>query len=124
MKEIKKMVEACVDESRLRILKLIEKRKMCVCELAFVLNKTQPSVSRHLKKLEKAGIITRQQAGYWTEYYIPKIKNKYAEFIINSLKAWLENEEQVKKDLRKTKGVLCCDFRYEHCNKKLLKRKR
>ena len=42
MKELEKLLKALADKNRLRILKLLEVRKMCVCELASVLGITQP----------------------------------------------------------------------------------
>ena len=57
MEILDKTLKAFADSNRLRILKLLEKKKMCVCELAFVLGITQPSVSKHLKKLTSTGLI-------------------------------------------------------------------
>ena len=72
-----KVLKAYADKNRLRILKLLEKKKMCVCELAFVLDIAQPSVSRHLKKLRSAGLIDSEPDGFWTNYYIAP-ENNYA----------------------------------------------
>ena len=58
-----KVLKAVADRNRLRILKLLESKHMCVCELAFVLGIKQPSVSRHLKKLKEAGLIDNEQDG-------------------------------------------------------------
>ena len=57
------------DKNRLRIISLLSNRKMCVCELAFVLGVTQPSISRHLKKMKKAGIVQDEKDGFWTNYF-------------------------------------------------------
>jgi ArsR family transcriptional regulator, arsenate/arsenite/antimonite-responsive transcriptional repressor len=54
MKDIEGLFKALADKNRIRILKLLESRKCCVCELADLLGITQPSISRHLKKLKKS----------------------------------------------------------------------
>jgi ArsR family transcriptional regulator len=101
MKELDKIFKALADKNRLRILKLLENKKMCVCELAFVLGITQPSVSRHLRKLESVNLAGREQEGFWTNYYIKK-ENKYAKSLLPHLKKWLDGEETIKKDFEKS----------------------
>lgn len=108
---MKKVMKACSDENRIRILKLLEKRKLCVCELAFVLGITQPSVSRHLKKLLNAGLIKTEKDSFWTNYLLAP-DNLYAEEICGVVKRWLNDDKMIKKDLLKVKKAsrekLCC----------------
>jgi ArsR family transcriptional regulator len=111
MKELEKVLKACADRNRLRILKMLEKKKMCVCELSFVLGITQPSVSRHLKKLRKAGLIGTEQDSFWTNYYVSP-DNRYAEEITDLIRGWLKDDEIIKQDKDKVKKAdrekLCC----------------
>jgi ArsR family transcriptional regulator len=39
------------DETRLRILILLDRRELCVCEICQILDLSQPKVSRHLAKI-------------------------------------------------------------------------
>ena len=111
MRELEKVLKALADNKRLRILKMLERRKMCVCELAFVLGITQPSASRHLKKLKNAGLIENEQNGFWTDYYLNQ-KGKYSGILTRYLKSWCNSDDAVKKDLEKAKKAnrqkLCC----------------
>jgi ArsR family transcriptional regulator, arsenate/arsenite/antimonite-responsive transcriptional repressor len=111
MKELEKIFKALADINRLRIIKLLQKQKQCVCELAFVLGITQPSVSRHLKKLKNAGLINCEKNGFWTDYYLLE-DGEYSKLIIAYLKQSSENNNQVIKDLEKIKKAnrqkLCC----------------
>ena len=75
---------------------------MCVCELAFILGITQPSVSKHLKKLTSAGLIEKEQDGFWTNYYL-KSDNQYSRALLKNLKLWLNEDKIIKEDLKKTK---------------------
>ncbi|MEJ2271851.1 MAG: metalloregulator ArsR/SmtB family transcription factor [Candidatus Bathyarchaeota archaeon] len=58
-----KYFKALSDEKRIRILKLLTVREMCVCELMIALDTTQPNLSHHLKILENQGFVNRRKEG-------------------------------------------------------------
>jgi ArsR family transcriptional regulator len=62
--------KALADETRLRILKLLEVREMCVCEVMVALDLTQPTASHHLGLLENAGLTKDRKEGKWVFYRI------------------------------------------------------
>ena len=62
--------KSLAEENRIRILKLLMLRKMCVCEIMVALNLTQPTASHHLGILEKEGVIKRKKEGKWVYYAI------------------------------------------------------
>jgi ArsR family transcriptional regulator len=64
--------KALGDESRLKMLHLLEKRDMCVCELVAAIGSSQPTTSHHLKILENVGLIERKRKGKWVFYSITK----------------------------------------------------
>ncbi|MCB9757019.1 MAG: metalloregulator ArsR/SmtB family transcription factor [Candidatus Omnitrophica bacterium] len=96
-----KLFKIFADKNRLRILNLLLQRKMCVCELAFVLQVTQPSISRHLKRIKETGLIADEQDGFWTNYFL--IKNSKAGVILKSVKSFLKNDKVIKADLERLK---------------------
>lgn len=112
MKNLEKILKVLADKNRIRILKLLQVRKMCVCELAYVLGIAQPSVSRHLKKLKAAYLIKDEQEGFWTNYSLNKTKNPCCCVLIKKIHEWLKADPVVKKDLGKAKKAdrakLCC----------------
>ena len=65
-----KVFSAVSDPVRIRILKLLEKESMCVCELMGALNMRQPLVSYHLKFLREAGLVRPIKKGKWVFYKI------------------------------------------------------
>jgi len=67
-----KFFKALADEIRLRILKLLEVREMCVCEVMVALGLTQPTASHHLGILENAGLVKDRKEGKWVFYRIAK----------------------------------------------------
>ncbi len=112
IKDLELVFSCFADKNRLRILKLLQKQKMCVCELAFVLGLTQPSISRHLKKMKRAGLIDSEQDGFWTNYYISP-KNMYAIKLIENIKEWLNDDTIIISDLERLKQA----DRQKLCNK-------
>jgi len=109
--KIEAVLKALADEKRLRIVKLLERHPLCVCEIAFVLGITQPAVSKHLKKMKDAGIIGCEQDGFWTNYYLTQ-DNAHVKNLLKNVKSWLADEAQIKKDLMRVQQAdrsrLCC----------------
>ena len=66
--------KALADETRLRILKLLEVREMCVCEVMVALDLTQPTASHHLGILENARLINDRKKGKWVFYSVANSK--------------------------------------------------
>jgi ArsR family transcriptional regulator len=62
--------KALADETRLKILKLLGVREMCVCEVMVALGLTQPTASHHLGILENVGIAKKRKEGKWVFYSI------------------------------------------------------
>lgn len=67
-KEQSKFFKALAEETRLRILRLLEVREMCVCEIMVALDLTQPTASHHLGILENADLISSRKEGRWVFY--------------------------------------------------------
>ena len=66
MKELIRVMKALSDPNRVKILKLLQHRPgMCVCEIQALLEIAQPTVSKHLKALEDAGLVDHRKDGLW-----------------------------------------------------------
>lgn len=70
MQEILSIFKALSDETRLRILKLLEHGELCVCDIFSALGMIQPKVSFHLSVLKEAGLIKDRKEGRWVHYRI------------------------------------------------------
>jgi ArsR family transcriptional regulator len=57
--------KALSDQTRLKILKLLTVRSMCVCEIMVALEMSQPTASHHLNILENAGLVKKRRQGKW-----------------------------------------------------------
>jgi len=51
------------DPNRIRILEMLRGGEVCQCEIVPVIGQSQPTVSRHLKLLEDAGLIRTRKEG-------------------------------------------------------------
>ena len=104
MRELVKVFKALGDRNRLRIFKMLQHKKMCVCELAAALEITQPSVSRHLSLMKDAGLVVDSRNGPWIDYELCEKKvNQYAHVIQPHLKDWINDDTDVQKDIKKLK---------------------
>ena len=70
--------KALSEPKRLAIIKLLEMREMCVCELTIALNLSQPAVSHHINILENIGILKRENRGRWSFYALTNKVGKSA----------------------------------------------
>lgn len=64
------ILKALADENRIRILNLLKKRELCVCDIEAVLGIKQSNTSRHLNKLKVAGIIVSVKKSQWVYYQL------------------------------------------------------
>jgi ArsR family transcriptional regulator len=69
-----RLFKALSDDSRIRIMKLLMVRRMCVCEIMAALDMTQPTASHHLVLLEKEGLLERRKEGKWAYYSLVNLK--------------------------------------------------
>lgn len=58
------------DEARLRILRLLGQERLNVTELTGILHIAQSGVSRHLRLLEQAGLVSEERDGGFTYYRV------------------------------------------------------
>jgi ArsR family transcriptional regulator len=96
MKAFTKVMKALSDPNRIKIIKLLQQKSMCVCELQAALQIAQPSVSKHLKILEEADLVDYQKDGLWVNYYLTDGKESpYAASVLGNLKHWLEDDPEI-----------------------------
>jgi len=70
MKEFIKVMKALSDPNRVKILKILQHRMLCVCETQNALGLAQPTISKHFKILENAGLVSRKKDGLWVNYQL------------------------------------------------------
>ncbi|HEB50059.1 MAG TPA: ArsR family transcriptional regulator [Desulfobulbus sp.] len=106
MKECLRVLKAMSDSSRLRVLKMLEGRELCVCEIQSLLALSQSTVSKHLKILEDAGLVDRRRDGQWVLYSLSAgERSVYAREMLERLHSWLGDDPEVRALLERVPRV-------------------
>ena len=96
MRHFIKVVKALSDAGRVKIVKMLQYRSLCVCEIQAALELAQPTISKHLKILEEAGLVTSCKSGLWVYYSLADGKSTpYAATLLGNLKHWLDNDPEI-----------------------------
>jgi ArsR family transcriptional regulator len=67
-----RLLKSLANETRLKMLRLLNEREMCVCELTVALDLTQPTASHHLNILENMRLIRDRKEGKWVFYSVSR----------------------------------------------------
>lgn len=100
MDKVEKIMKLLSDSTRLRILMLLTKRELCVCQVMGVLGVSQPLVSRNLKLLGDAGFLAERKDGKLVFYSMKKKMDVLNLRLIGLLKETLKGDRTLSEDLR------------------------
>lgn len=96
MKEFIKVMKALSDPNRVKIVKMLQAKSLCVCEIQAALEIAQPTVSNHLKILEEAGLVTYRKSGLWVNYSLANGESSpYVATLLGNLKHWLGEDPEI-----------------------------
>lgn len=96
MRPFIKVMKALSDPNRVKMVKLLQRRVLCVCEIQTALGLAQSTASKHLKILEEAGLVRFTKDGLWVNYQLTDgSENPYAASILGNLRHWLEDDPEV-----------------------------
>jgi ArsR family transcriptional regulator len=102
MKDFIRVMKALSDPNRVKMVKMLQHKTMCVCEMREALQVSQPSVSKNLKILEEAGLVDFAKDGLWVNYHLTNGgKSPYVASLLGNLKHWLEGEKEVEDLVRR-----------------------
>lgn len=106
LRELTIIFKALGDRNRFRIVKMLQKRPLCVCEIRDVLGISQPAVSRSLNILKNAGLIEDEKVGVWTNCRLPIIiQNESITAILKYLELRGNKDGRIILDCRKVSCV-------------------
>ncbi len=106
MKDFLKVMKALSDPNRVKIIKMLQHKEMCVCEMQATLQIAQPSVSKHLKILEDAGLVTPHKDGLWVNYQLTDgSSSPYAASLLGNLRHWLEDDLELTEIVEKLPAI-------------------
>ncbi len=93
MEDFIKVMKALSEATRVRILKILQNKTLCVCEIQELMNMAQSAVSKHMKVLESAGLVRAEKDGLWVYYSLEYgSQNPYAAALLGNLRHWLSGD--------------------------------
>ncbi len=113
MRQTVQALKALSDPNRIRILKMLEVKPLCVCEITEVLQLATSTVSKHLSLLRDAGFIIDEKDGKWVNYHLDETEwNRYAQELQTLINDWLNDDETIQQDREKIQNI----DRYSICS--------
>ena len=108
--ESTRTLKAFADPVRLRLLNLLsEDREVCVCHLHDALELPQPTVSRHLAYLRKAGVVSGRKEGLWVHYKLARSRTGLGRILLGCLGSCLGDQAIFGDDLKRLdRAISCC----------------
>jgi ArsR family transcriptional regulator len=104
--------KAFSDRTRLRILYLLQEGEMCVCDIAEIIDVPQPTASRHLAYLRKAGLVSFSKKGLWAYYSLTKATSALHNKLLDCLPDCLDEIAEIRRDAssrnKRRRAANCC----------------
>lgn len=112
MKALATIFSALSDPSRLRILNLLlASGDLCVCDIERTLDFTQTKVSRHMRYLRRAGLVTSRKSGRWVIYSLVRSETLERGIVLSSLGTILQTTAEARSD----RAALSADMKNGCC---------
>jgi ArsR family transcriptional regulator len=106
IEEKTKIFKALSDPNRLRILKMLQTKSLCVCEITDVLRLATSTVSKHLSILKSTGFIIETKDGKWVNYLInPRPPDARISSVLSTLDFWISDDQIIISDKQKVQKV-------------------
>lgn len=107
MLAVVRITKALADESRVRILRLILERELCVCQIIATVRLAPSTVSRHLLLLKHAGLVESTKRGRWIHYRAAAAPRASAVAVaLTFVRTGLSREPRIAEDLKELRRVL------------------
>lgn len=88
--EMSVMLKALADPKRLNIIDILSCGSLCACDILDHFDFTQPTLSHHIKVLEKVGIVLVTKDGTWHRY---QLTDSFVDQFMGSMMQLFSNEE-------------------------------
>lgn len=105
--ELETFFSALADRTRLRLLNLMRGSEICVCYFVEGLNAPQPTISRHLAYLRRAGMVNARRDGKWMHYSIATPVDEGLRRILEETLARLATDPEMAQDRERIVRACC-----------------
>jgi len=101
MERLVQLFRALSDETRLRIVMLLTRGELCVCDVMMVLGQPQSKVSRHLAYLKHSRLTQSRRVGVWMHYWLDESSSGIHRPLIHFLRGELSHLQPFCTDMEK-----------------------
>jgi ArsR family transcriptional regulator len=106
MLQVETVFKALGDANRLRIVNLLLHGELCVCDIQYVLENSQPNISRHLAYLKRSEMVLDRRDGYRVLYRLANAKESDKKRLFDFLRGIFESEDQLRQDTKRLKEAI------------------
>lgn len=106
MNELEKYFKGLADINRLRMLNLLLHGELCGCDIQYVLDASQPNVSRHLQYLKNSGLVLDRRDGYRIYYRLAEPQTGARKQLFEFLQQSFRNQNPYQNDTKKLKEAI------------------
>jgi len=106
MMDVEQVFKALADANRLRIVNLLLHGELCVCDIQYVLENSQPNVSRHLSYLKNSGIVLDRRDGYRVFYRIANPRESNRRLLFDFLRQIFKYEDRLDQDTKRLREAI------------------
>lgn len=110
--DMERFFQALGDNTRLRLLNLMDDQEICVCYFVEILAQGQPKISRHLAYLRRAGIVQARREGKWMHYRIVVPPSIGATQVLRQTLAWLKEDRAMQADKARLSKACCTPAKF------------
>jgi len=102
--DLEKLFQALGDRTRLRLVNLMAEGEICVCFFVEALDQPQPTISRHLAYLRRAGLVAARRDGKWMSYRLtPPADRRVFDAVLETL----ANDRELQRDRARLMRSCC-----------------
>jgi len=106
MRDLEQLFKGLSDHTRLRILNLLIHGELCVCDIQYVLQSSQPNVSRHLTYLKNCGLVVDRREGARMYYSLAQPNDPVHKRVFSFLRDVFRTSDVLVEDSRKLKRAM------------------
>jgi len=112
MQKLVTIAKALSDETRIRMLKLLLEKDICVCEMEEIFHLSISQLSRNCKMLMEAGFLKRWREGKCVVYIADReTPNQHCRTILNMIAESFNDSELTRKDRHNLQKVIANQVR-------------
>lgn len=98
--------KALSDPNRIRIIKMLGERELCMCEVREMLKLSNSTVSKHLTVLRDADLLLGTKDGRWVNFRLnSKTESPFIRSILALIRDSFDDDETVRDDAARVRRV-------------------